>query len=373
MERIVKLGDVLKYEQPTKYIVKSTLYNDNYSTPVLTAGQTFILGYTNETDGIFTKTPVIIFDDFTTAIKYVDFPFKVKSSAMKILSAEEKLANIRYLYYKMQTIKNNNSEHKRYWISKYAELEIPLPPLPIQQKIAAILDAADELRQKDKVLVAKYDELSRALFLELFGDPVSNPKGWAIKRMEEVCIKITDGTHFSPEPQSEGYPYVTAKHVKEYGLDFYAKPTYISKKAHDEIYKRCTPEHGDVLYIKDGATTGIACLNTFKEPISLLSSLALLKPNKTVLNNYYLSYWLNNPKNKIALINEFMSGAAIQRYTLSKINSFMVMVPDLRLQNKFAELVKDIESQKKSAQECVLKSEELFNSLLQKAFNGELV
>ena len=254
-----------------------------------------------------------------------------------------------------------------------SNFEIPLPPLHTQQKIASILDAADTLRQKDKALLAKYDELTQSLFLDMFGDPVSNPKGWEKAFLKSVSTKITDGTHFSPEPLSEGFPYITAKHVKNHGLDFYSKPTYIIEEAHNEIYKRCTPEYGDVLYIKDGATTGIACINTFNEPFSMLSSLALIKPNKKLVNSYFLCYWLNNPKIKNKLLTEFMSGAAIQRYTLTKINSFELVVPPLALQTQFAEQVAIIEKQKAIAQASLEKSEQLFNSLLQKAFKGELV
>jgi len=117
---LVKLGEVLEYEQPTKYIVNSVDYDDSYKTPVLTAGKTFILGYTNEKDGIFptNKLPVVIFDDFTTAIKFVDFPFKVKSSAMKILHVKQGEADIRFLFQVMKTIKFRHEEHKRYWISE---------------------------------------------------------------------------------------------------------------------------------------------------------------------------------------------------------------------------------------------------------------
>ena len=175
---MTKLDDVLKYEQPTKYIVDSENYDNSYKTPVLTAGKSFVLGYTNEDKGVFDKLPVIIFDDFTTAFNYVDFPFKVKSSAMKILKPVKDKADLKYLFYKMQTISMDTDLHKRYWISKYSLVEIPLPPLPQQQKIANILDAADALRQKDKLLLAKYDELTQALFLNMFGDPVSNHKRW---------------------------------------------------------------------------------------------------------------------------------------------------------------------------------------------------
>ena len=141
--QMLELGEVLDYEQPTKYIVHSVDYDDNYSTPVLTAGKTFILGHTNEKDGIFEKNlPVIIFDDFTTAVKFVDFPFKVKSSAMKILHAKKDKADIRFLFYAMQKIKFVSHKHKRYWISEYSKIKIPLPPLEVQKQI--VKDITDE-------------------------------------------------------------------------------------------------------------------------------------------------------------------------------------------------------------------------------------
>ena len=114
------LGELLQYEQPTAYIVKSTDYNDNYKTPVLTAGKTFILGYTNERQGVYDELPVIIFDDFTTASQYVNFKFKVKSSAMKILKANAGLVLPKFVFYRMQIIKFDASTHKRYWIQHYS-------------------------------------------------------------------------------------------------------------------------------------------------------------------------------------------------------------------------------------------------------------
>ena len=105
---VTNLETLLSYEQPTEYIVESTDYSNNYSTPVLTAGKSFILGYTNETNGIYKRIPTIIFDDFTTESKYVDFEFKVKSSAMKILTADTDLVLIRFAYYLMQSIEINH-------------------------------------------------------------------------------------------------------------------------------------------------------------------------------------------------------------------------------------------------------------------------
>lgn len=129
-----KVGDIADYEQPSKYLVKSTDYNDDFETPVLTAGQTFILGYTNETDGIYLASkdkPVIIFDDFTGAFKWVDFPFKAKSSAMKMITAKENVL-IRYLYHLMSFLNFSSDEHKRLWISTYSGLMVPVPPLKVQ-------------------------------------------------------------------------------------------------------------------------------------------------------------------------------------------------------------------------------------------------
>ncbi len=139
-----KLEKVLEYDQPNQYCVTSKEFDKSYPTPVLTAGKTFILGYTNEKDNIYQASknaPVIIFDDFTTATQWVDFPFKVKSSAMKILFPKNPTINIRFIFFYMQTIPYNISgEHTRQWISRYSQLEVPIPPLEIQQEIVKILD-----------------------------------------------------------------------------------------------------------------------------------------------------------------------------------------------------------------------------------------
>jgi type I restriction enzyme S subunit len=148
----IALEDVLDYIQPTPYLVSSTAYSNEYRTPVLTAGKTFILGYTNETEGIFDKPlPVLIFDDFTTALKFVNFPFKAKSSAMKILVAKSKSSNIRFVFAAIQLLGFvTGDEHKRYWISEYSKLEIPYPSLEEQAKIANFLSAIDDKIQHTK-------------------------------------------------------------------------------------------------------------------------------------------------------------------------------------------------------------------------------
>lgn len=154
----VELGDLLDYQQPTPYLVESTEYSDDFSTPVLTAGKTFILGYTDEESGIFSEQlPAIIFDDFTTDSKFVDFPFKAKSSAMKILTAKEGVS-IKYVYEAMQLLDFSVGGHQRHWISIYSRLVIPFPDSEEQQKIAAVLSTAD---QEISTLQQKLDALKQ--------------------------------------------------------------------------------------------------------------------------------------------------------------------------------------------------------------------
>ena len=151
------LGDVTQYEQPSKYLVESKNYSDEFHVPVLTAGKTFILGYTDETKGIYkaSQNPVIIFDDFTTANKWVDFDFKAKSSAMKMItSSDENKFLLKYIFYWLNTLPSEliEGDHKRQWISNFFNKKIPIPcpdntekSLKIQTKIVRILDTFTEL------------------------------------------------------------------------------------------------------------------------------------------------------------------------------------------------------------------------------------
>ena len=139
-----RLEDIVEYEQPQAYIVNSTDYDDRYLTPVLTAGKSFVIGYTNETEGIYQNTPCIIFDDFTTDSKLVDFPFKVKSSAMKILKVADDI-EIEYVAMFMNITRLIGDTHKRYWISEYSKLCIPIPPKDEQKRI---INAANAMFEK---------------------------------------------------------------------------------------------------------------------------------------------------------------------------------------------------------------------------------
>lgn len=166
-----KLCNVLSYEQPTKYIVESTEYNDKYDIPVLTAGQSLVLGYTNEKNGVYIASPtnpVIIFDDFTTSFHWIDFPFKVKSSAMKFLTLNDNDCNFLFVYNAMQVIDYTPMSHSRQWISTYSMFEIPYPCLAEQQKIADCLSSLVDVIEKQKATLAAWEEMKKGLLQQMF-------------------------------------------------------------------------------------------------------------------------------------------------------------------------------------------------------------
>lgn len=163
------LNDFLEYEQPTSYIVSDTEYDEENGIPVLTAGKTFILGYTQEEFGIFSNIPVIIFDDFTTAIKFVDFSFKVKSSAMKILKPKDENVNLRFIYEMMQRIvyPMGIGDHKRHWIANYQFLEIEVPEPKEQKAISDILSDLDSEIKSLEQKLNKYKSIKQGMMQNL--------------------------------------------------------------------------------------------------------------------------------------------------------------------------------------------------------------
>jgi type I restriction enzyme S subunit len=309
-----------------------------------------------------------------TAIAKIDL--STNQAILGINIIDKNNVDIKYLRYWFTTIKEQllnravGAALANISLGIVKELEIPLPNLATQQRIAAILDQADAIIQNNRAIVQKYDALTQSLFLDMFGDPVKNEKGWEVKSLNDLCNKITDGTHDTPKRLTEGIKFITGKHIRPFEID-YDNSDYVTEEIHKEIFKRCNPEYGDVLYTNIGVNFATAAMNTVEYEFSM-KNVALLKYNRELLNGRYLVHILNNEFFKDKLKKTFGVGGAQQFLSLSNIKSILVLVPPITLQNQFAERVAMIEAQKQQAQLELAKSEELFQSLLQRAFKGEL-
>jgi type I restriction enzyme, S subunit len=370
--RKIALGEILDYEQPTKYIVESTDYKDEYETPVLTAGKSFLLGYTNETKGIYENPPVIIFDDFTTSSQYVDFKFKVKSSAMKLLTPKNDLINIKFVFLAMQRLRFDITRHKRYYLSAYQNLKIPMPfndgkpDIEKQKQIVAIIEKAEDLKNKREKASELANEYLKAVFNEMFlkGD---------FERVElgSVCEINPKKSEISNFDDDLKISFLGMTDIGEKG-EIYREE---SKKLVDVIKGFTYFKKGDVLFAKitPCMENGKGAIARIKNNIGFGSTeFHVLRPNKKI-NNQFI-YFLLSLKNIRKFAESNMTGSAGQkRVPKSFLEQLKIPLPSIELQEKFASIVKEIEKLKEQQKNSKENIDELFDSLVKKAFAGELI
>ena len=251
-----------------------------------------------------------------------------------------------------------------------SKVKIPLPPLDQQKKIAAILDAADAYRQKTKALIEKYDQLTQSLFLDMFGDPGKKEYNHTEYSMEEIANKVTDGDHATPKRTDKGYKLLSCRNVKQGYIDFEAGVDYVGEDEFNRMVKRCNPEKGDIL-ISCSGTIGRTVSIRIDEPFVLVRSAALIKPKLEIVNSLFLEKYLQTTYMQAVMLRKANTSSQANLFT-GPIKSLPILLPALELQNQFAERVQAIEAQKAQAQASLAQAEDLFNSLLQRAFKGEL-
>lgn len=272
------------------------------------------------------------------------------------------------------------------------DLDFPIPPLPEQQaivsKIEALLSELENGKQQLQTAQQQLKVYRQSLLKAAFEGKLTNknvkegelPKGWKWVRMGDVCNKIQDGSHFSPqvqydEPGENRYKYITAKNIRNNYMDF-RKIVYVDKEYHDSIYPRCNPEFGDVLLTKDGINTGEVTLNTLHEPFSLLSSVCVFKTKKEELVSSFLKYFIQSPFGNKAILDS-MTGTAIKRIVLRKIKDAQIILPPLPEQHL---IVSELESKltvcdkiEETISQSLQQAETLRQSILKKAFEGRLI
>lgn len=249
----------------------------------------------------------------------------------------------------------------------FAKLQLPLPSLSEQKKIADKLDQADKIRQQSRQLIEKYEALSQSLFLEMFGDPVKNEKRWEKKSGEEYSNKISVGVVIKPASNyvDKGVIALRSLNVKPNKIDL-TDLVYFSEKAHNNELSKSKLHKGDVVIIRTGSTGTAAIIPEELDNINCID-LIIVKPNLKLINPKYLVYFFNSERGK-NLVSGHEVGGIQKHFNIGSIKKIEIPTPPISLQNQFAQRITKIEQQKQFAQQELEKSEALFQSLLQQSF-----
>lgn len=373
-----RLEELLEYEQPTPYIVSSTDYSDNYKTPVLTAGKSFILGYTNETAGIFDRLPVIIFDDFTTAIQYVNFPFKVKSSAMKILHVNKDLVHPKYIFYRMQVIQFDHSTHKRYWIQQYSKIKVKLPPLPEQERIVArIEDLFSELDKAVETLNTTKQQLAvyRQAVISTSFPELTSSNSVRLDEIAEISGGITKGRDLSQQ-KTITLPYLRVANVQNGYLDL-SQMKDIEVKL-NEVDKYLLQE-GDVLYTEGGDRDKLGRGTVWKNEIPRCvhqNHVFKARLNQERALPQYVAYWSMSVYARDYFFKKGKQSVNLASINKTVLSALILPIPSLEKQ---ASIINNIESRlsvcdqiEKTIEQSLQQAEALRQSILKQAFEGRL-
>lgn len=338
-----EIGKIIDYEQPTKYLVSSKEYNDNYELPVLTAGQTFILGYTNETEGIYQaskENPVIIFDDFTTSKKWVDFNFKVKSTAMKILKVKSGVSNIliRYVWHYLGTITYSPDQHGRQWISTYSKFKIPIPPLEIQEEIVKILDKfTDYVTELTTELTLRQKQYHYYRNKLLSFDNQFYKVEW--KTLESISISISTGV--TPKKSNHEYyvggtiPWLRTNEVRNNEIT--KTDMFVTEKALKETSIKWISKNSVIVAIS-GATAGRVGIN--KIPLTTNQHCCCLTIDSSLANYKYVFYWLLNKNEDILELKQGARGDL----NMGIIKKLSIPIPSLEIQSRIVQVLDNFDA-----------------------------
>ncbi|HAB29023.1 MAG TPA: restriction endonuclease subunit S [Xanthomarina gelatinilytica] len=310
-----------------------------------------------------------------------DFPSLLNQRIGIIKSGKSESLNSKYFFYYLNILKEQilrnagGAAQPNISTRKIADFKIPLPPLPTQKRIAQILDKAAALRDNTQQLLKEYDQLAQSIFLEMFGDPVINPKGWEEIELSKATSKIGSGA--TPRGgkesyKSDGISLIRSLNIHDNKFKF-KDLAFIDDKQADKL-KNVIVKEEDVLFNITGASVA-RCAIVPKEvlPARVNQHVSILRCKLNVLNPTFLLHLIISPNSKVKLLGVGSSNAATREsITKEQLTTFKVIVPPIDLQNQFAEKIDLIEKQKKLAKQELQESENLFNCLLQKAFGGEL-
>jgi type I restriction enzyme S subunit len=249
-----------------------------------------------------------------------------------------------------------------------ARIEIPLPPVLEQRRIAEVLDRAEELRAKRRSALAQLDEITQAIFLDMFGDPATNPKRWPRVSLGDVIFSASDGPHVSPAYVEQGVPFLSTRHVRA-GAITWDDLKFISEADAELHWRKCKPERGDILYTK-GGTTGLAASVKTDREFAVWVHIALLKPNPALVESTWLESMLNN-EYCYRQSQVLTHGIANRDLGLTRMVRIHMYAPPLSAQKEFVQRASAVESLRSAHDTSLLATSALLRSLQHRAFRRE--
>lgn len=257
--------------------------------------------------------------------------------------------DINYLCYSLMFYNTdgivNGATRKKLTQSAMRQMRIPLRNMAEQQKIVVRIDKVIQVIEKHHNEIRMLDELVQSRFVEMFGDPIENPKDWGYDVMKSVCTKITDGEHGSVKRAEKGHPFLNAKHVKPSGDIDWDTVTYTSDEVHDFIYKRCNPEGNDILMTTTGTIGNVAVVPIDREQFTMDRGITLLKLDNTKVKSSYVA-WLLRHSAIQDIMKSNVHASAIGHLFLNKVEQIPVMMPDINVQEEFSSFVKQVDKSK---------------------------
>lgn len=344
---------------------------DEGEIPVVDQGQQLIAGYVNDVDRVCkAKPPVIVFGDHTRAVKFVDFEFAMGADGTKVLVPKVE-SDLKYLFYALSALNIPNAGYSRHY-KFLKEMEIPLPPLPEQKRIARILDAADALRARRRTALAELDALLQSTFLDMFGDPVTNPMGWEVVKSAELYLdKPRIGT---PKPANgNGYLVVRVGEVGDTQIRF-ANCSRI-ELTNTELNRYAISEGDTIIARAIGSKDQLGKASFFDghvERVVIDSHVMRLRPNPAVCDPQWFYCLVSSQRGKTLLQSKGGATAVQFNINAKQASDLDIPLPPIDLQHRFSTVFSSIEKQKQRMRAHLSELDALFASLQSRAFNGEL-
>ena len=355
---------IVKVKYTTK--VPSNDYLDKGLYPIVSQEEGLVCGYWNNANDLFkVSTPVVIFGDHTRILKYIDFDFVLGADGVKILQPIENI-NAKFLKYYLQYCKIPSLGYSRHY-KLLKELQVPVPPLSVQEQIVSELDLLSGIIEKKREQLKEFDALAQSIFYDMFGDPITNEMGWEVKKLGEVCESVSYGTSNSSTENGE-YKYLRMNNITYSGHIDITDIKYIDVS--DDEYEKYVVRKGDILFNRTNSKdlVGKTALFNFEEEMIIAGYIIRVRVNQDSIIPTLVVKWLNTPLMK-SYFKNICKGAVNQSNINSKeLKNIPISIPPLPLQRQIASKIEAIERQKELIKQSISETETLFNARMQEHF-----